>query len=61
MHDSRPIYGPWQIYFRAEEEAQIRESLQRKSDRYRTWDNRKRGNGNGTLYFVLSTPIEAVS
>lgn len=39
----RPIYGPWRIYTREEEEAQIRESLARTNDFYRNWYARKEG------------------
>ena len=41
MRDSRPIYGPWRIFTREEEDAQIRESLRRQSEFYRRWHERK--------------------
>lgn len=38
MHDSRPIYGPWRIYTKEEEDAQIMESLKRENDFNRRWN-----------------------
>ena len=40
---SRPIYGPWQVYSKAEENEQIIASLARQNDFYRTWNEKKSG------------------
>jgi hypothetical protein len=37
----RPIYGPWRIYTREEETAQIQESLARQNKFNRDWEARK--------------------
>lgn len=37
----RPIYGPWRIYTREEEERMIMESLARENERSRNWEARR--------------------
>lgn len=38
MHDSRPIYGPWRIYTKEEENDLIIASLKRENDFNRRWN-----------------------
>jgi len=39
--DTRPIYGPWRVYTREEEQKQILASLARENDFNRRWNERK--------------------
>lgn len=41
MRDSRPIYGPWQIFTKEEEHQQIIASLNRENYFNRRWYDRK--------------------
>lgn len=45
----RPIYGPWRIYTKEEESAQIMESLARQDKFNRDWEARKEAR-NRPLY-----------
>lgn len=38
MHDSHPIYGPWRIYSKEEENEMIIASLKRENDFNRRWN-----------------------
>lgn len=40
MRDTRPIYGPWRIYSKEEENAMIIASLARENDFNRRWNER---------------------
>lgn len=40
MRDTRPIYGPWRIYSKEEEDAMIMASLARENDFNRRWNER---------------------
>lgn len=39
--ECRPIYGPWRIYTKEEEDKMIMNSLKRENDFNRRWNERK--------------------